>query len=126
MSSQPSSRTAVVIGGGVIGVASAHYLMRDGWQVTLVDRAAVGSGCSHANCGFICPSHVLPLAEPSYPSVSLLVPAAHWDEREAKDLLGIVPVGLSLIHISEPTRLEFAVEPFVLDQFAIERKRRLQ
>jgi Ni,Fe-hydrogenase III large subunit/Ni,Fe-hydrogenase III component G len=35
----------------------------------------------------------LPLAEPSYPSISSLVPAAHWDEREAKDLLGIVPVG---------------------------------
>jgi len=35
----------------------------------------------------------LPLAEPSYPSISMLVPAAHWDEREAKDLLGIVPVG---------------------------------
>ena len=35
----------------------------------------------------------LSLDDPSYPSVSLLVPAAHWDEREAKDLLGIVPVG---------------------------------
>jgi Ni,Fe-hydrogenase III large subunit/Ni,Fe-hydrogenase III component G len=35
----------------------------------------------------------LPLGEPSYPSISSLVPAAHWDEREAKDLLGIVPVG---------------------------------
>jgi len=35
----------------------------------------------------------LALAEPSYPSISSLVPAAHWDEREAKDLLGIVPVG---------------------------------
>jgi Ni,Fe-hydrogenase III large subunit/Ni,Fe-hydrogenase III component G len=35
----------------------------------------------------------VPLAEPSYPSVSPLVPAAHWDEREARDLLGIVPVG---------------------------------
>ena len=29
----------------------------------------------------------------SYPSVTPLVPAAHWDEREARDLLGIVPVG---------------------------------
>jgi len=29
----------------------------------------------------------------SYPSVTSLVPAAHWDEREARDLLGIVPVG---------------------------------
>jgi len=35
----------------------------------------------------------LPLAKPSYPSISSLVPAAHWDEREMKDLLGIVPVG---------------------------------
>jgi Ni,Fe-hydrogenase III large subunit/Ni,Fe-hydrogenase III component G len=35
----------------------------------------------------------LSLEEPSYPSVSHLVPAAHWDEREAKDLLGIEPVG---------------------------------
>ena len=30
---------------------------------------------------------------PSYPSITPLVPAAHWDEREANDLLGIVPVG---------------------------------
>jgi Ni,Fe-hydrogenase III large subunit/Ni,Fe-hydrogenase III component G len=35
----------------------------------------------------------LPLAGPSYPSITPLVPAAHWDEREAKDLLGIVPLG---------------------------------
>ena len=35
----------------------------------------------------------LPLAEPAYASISLTVPAAHWDEREAKDLFGIVPVG---------------------------------
>jgi len=36
----------------------------------------------------------LPLTEPSYPSVARLVPAAIWDERECKDLFGIVPVGL--------------------------------
>jgi Ni,Fe-hydrogenase III large subunit len=35
----------------------------------------------------------LPLAEPAYASISPLVPAAHWDEREAKDLFGIVPAG---------------------------------
>ena len=28
-----------------------------------------------------------------YPSVTPLVAAAHWDEREARDLLGIVPIG---------------------------------
>jgi Ni,Fe-hydrogenase III large subunit/Ni,Fe-hydrogenase III component G len=35
----------------------------------------------------------LPLDDPSYPSLAVLVPAAHWDEREIQDLLGIVPVG---------------------------------
>jgi Ni,Fe-hydrogenase III large subunit/Ni,Fe-hydrogenase III component G len=35
----------------------------------------------------------VPLATAVYPSVTPLVPAAHWDEREARDLLGIVPVG---------------------------------
>ena len=35
----------------------------------------------------------LPLDDPSYPSLALLVPAAHWDEREAQDLLGLVPLG---------------------------------
>src|SRR5262249_1797624 len=30
-----SGRSALVIGGGVIGVSSAYYLARDGWEVTL-------------------------------------------------------------------------------------------
>jgi D-amino-acid dehydrogenase len=55
---------AVVIGGGVIGAACGYYLLRDGWKVTLVDRGAFGRGCSHANCGYVCPSHVLPMAGP--------------------------------------------------------------
>jgi D-amino-acid dehydrogenase len=54
----------VVIGGGVIGAACAHYLARAGCPVTLIDRAEFGGGCSHGNCGYICPSHVLPLAAP--------------------------------------------------------------
>ncbi len=57
-------RTAVVIGSGVIGTSCAYYLMRSGWKVTLIDRGEFAQGSSHANCGFVCPSHVLPLAEP--------------------------------------------------------------
>lgn len=59
-----SGRTAVVVGGGVIGVGCAHYLQAAGWSVTVIDRHGVGQGCSHGNCGLVCPSHVLPLAEP--------------------------------------------------------------
>ncbi|MBO0699190.1 MAG: FAD-dependent oxidoreductase [Zavarzinella sp.] len=57
-------RHVVVIGGGVIGAACAHYLAEAGWRVTVVDRGRFGRACSHANCGFVCPSHVLPLAGP--------------------------------------------------------------
>jgi D-amino-acid dehydrogenase len=57
-------RRVVVVGGGVIGCACAHYLERSGAEVTLIDKGAVGAGCSHGNCGYVCPSHVLPLAGP--------------------------------------------------------------
>lgn len=54
----------IVVGGGVIGAACAYYLAKAGRQVTVVDRGAFGKGCSHGNCGFVCPSHVLPLPGP--------------------------------------------------------------
>jgi D-amino-acid dehydrogenase len=54
----------VIVGGGVIGAACAWYLCRHGGQVTILEKDTFGRGCSHGNCGFICPSHVLPLATP--------------------------------------------------------------
>ena len=56
----------------------------DGLAVEVVLSSARGSLRLRAD---------LPLDEPSYPSVARLVPAAMWDERECKDLFGIVPVG---------------------------------
>jgi D-amino-acid dehydrogenase len=58
------ARTVVVVGSGVIGSACAYYLSTLGWRVTIAERSTFGSGCSHGNCGFVVPSHVLPLAEP--------------------------------------------------------------
>lgn len=54
----------VVVGGGVVGAFCAYHLARGGMRVTIVDRGGFGRGCSHANCGYVCPSHVLPLAVP--------------------------------------------------------------
>ena len=59
-----ANRSAVVVGGGVIGTACAYYLTRAGWRITVVEKGTVGGGCSHANCGYVCPSHVLPHAGP--------------------------------------------------------------
>ena len=55
---------ALVVGGGVIGAACAHFLNEAGKKVTIVDAGQFGQGCSHANCGFLTPSHVLPLCVP--------------------------------------------------------------
>jgi D-amino-acid dehydrogenase len=52
------------VGGGVIGAMSAYYLARSGFQVTIVERGEFGHGCSFGNCGYVCPSHVLPLQAP--------------------------------------------------------------
>ena len=57
-------RTAVVIGGGAIGVASAYFLARDGWSVTLVERGEIGRACSFGNCCLIVPSHSEPIPGP--------------------------------------------------------------
>ena len=57
-------KRTIVVGGGVIGAYCAYYLAKAGRSVTVVDRAGFGAGCSLANCGYVCPSHVLPLAAP--------------------------------------------------------------
>lgn len=58
------AKCTVVIGGGVIGGMCAWYLRRSGHTVTIVEANDFGAGCSWANCGFICPSHILPLTTP--------------------------------------------------------------
>ena len=54
----------VVVGGGVIGAMCARSLVERGLRVTVVDRERFGAACSHGNCGYVCPSHVLPLCQP--------------------------------------------------------------
>jgi D-amino-acid dehydrogenase len=58
------TRRVVIVGGGIIGAACAHFLVKSGHAVEIVEQGEFGHGCSHANCGFVCPSHVLPLAQP--------------------------------------------------------------
>lgn len=56
--------TAVIIGGGIIGLASAYYLIKSGWTVTLIDKGNLMDNCSQGNAGMIVPSHFIPLASP--------------------------------------------------------------
>ena len=62
----------VVIGAGVIGVTTAHYLHTAGHQVTLIDRRDnAAQESSFANAGLIAPGHVAPWAAPGMPGQML-------------------------------------------------------
>ncbi len=63
---------AIVIGGGVIGLACAHYLNQSGLRVVVLEREKVGQGASHANCGLVFASDLLPLCSPGAVSKELI------------------------------------------------------
>ncbi len=77
------ARTALVIGGGLLGVTSAWYLAERGLEVTLVDRReATGLETSFANGGLITPSQSDPWNGPG-----TLVHLLTWLWREDSPLL---------------------------------------
>lgn len=53
-----------IIGGGIIGLFNAYYLLEQGHQITIVDQGDFTQGASIGNAGMICPSHFTPLAAP--------------------------------------------------------------
>ena len=70
-----SAEPIAVIGGGVVGLACAYYLRRDGHEVLVVEAAQPGSGASSGNAGWIVPSLSGPLPGPgrlSFAARSLL------------------------------------------------------
>lgn len=46
-------KSAIVLGGGMVGVASAVHLQKRGWSVALVDRKEPGCETSYGNAGII-------------------------------------------------------------------------
>ena len=72
-----------VLGAGVVGVTTAWYLQKAGYQVTVIEReSAAGMQTSFANGGQISVSHATPWANPKTP-----IKALKWMFREDAPLL---------------------------------------
>jgi D-amino-acid dehydrogenase len=75
----PVLRQVVVVGAGIVGLATAWFLQEYGVEVTVVDREGIAAGASWGNAGWLSPGIVTPLAEPSvlrYGLKSFFDPAA--------------------------------------------------
>lgn len=59
-----TSVDAVVIGSGIIGTMSAHYLLEDGRSVLMIERGEVARGASSGNAGILAFPEIIPIAAP--------------------------------------------------------------
>ncbi len=65
--------SVVVIGAGIVGLACATYLQRDGRKVVVVDPGGPGEGASYGNAGGLNGSSIVPVAMPG-----VLAKVPHW------------------------------------------------
>ena len=58
------AKNITIIGAGIVGIATASYLRRDGHAVTVVDSRPPGEYCSFGNAGILSPGSCVPQALP--------------------------------------------------------------
>jgi D-amino-acid dehydrogenase len=54
----------LIVGGGIIGLTCAYYLMKAGHQVRIIEQDSIGAGASHGNCDLVYISGLPPLCAP--------------------------------------------------------------
>jgi D-amino-acid dehydrogenase len=64
MSQQTEKSHTVVVGAGIVGVATALWLARAGHRVTLLDKNDPGEGTSHGNAGVLAACALVPVTTP--------------------------------------------------------------
>ncbi|VCU68113.1 D-amino acid dehydrogenase small subunit [Pigmentiphaga humi] len=60
----PLRGSVVVLGAGLVGLACAHALQRDGYDVTVIDRGEPGKGASFGNAAHIATASIIPQSTP--------------------------------------------------------------
>lgn len=97
-----------VVGGGIVGMAIAHALLREGRRVVVIDPGLAEQRCSYGNAGSLSSSSVAPLGMPGVvrqvpgwlldPQAPLYVNAAYW--------LKVAPWLTRFVLASNRTRVE--------------------
>ena len=65
MATHETPEHVVVVGAGMVGLATAWFLQEEGVRVTVVDREGVAAGSSWGNAGWLAPALTLPLPDPA-------------------------------------------------------------
>ena len=67
-----SRHHVAILGGGIIGLSVAYFLLQRGHRVTVLERGgAAHDSCARGSAGMICPSHFIPLAAPGMVALGL-------------------------------------------------------
>ncbi len=105
----PNNRHHVtVVGAGIVGMATACYLLQDGHEVTVLDRGEPGEGCSFGNAGGVSAGSCVPLA---MPGILAKVPGWLLDPEgplhlRLSHLPKALPWLLRLVRASRPAEVE--------------------
>jgi glycine oxidase len=96
------TRRIVVVGGGITGTFAAYFLARDGFDVTLVERAGIGNQASGHNPGGINPMHGtgIPGAMQAFAWESFQLNLAHWDAIGELSGIAFSPKRPPRIHVA--------------------------
>ncbi|KAA6440450.1 FAD-dependent oxidoreductase [Dyadobacter flavalbus] len=107
---------ATIIGGGIMGLTSAYYLLKSGWKITLIDKGDLADNCSQGNAGMIVPSHFIPLAAPGMISKGIkwmFNSRSPFYVKPSLDL-SLLSWGLKFMKSATPANVERAA-PFLRD-----------
>ncbi len=59
-----TNKDIIIIGGGIIGLACAHYLLQNNASVRIIEQDVIESGTSSKNCGLLHFGGIIPLCAP--------------------------------------------------------------
>ena len=120
---QHSQKTIVIIGAGIVGVATAIWLQREGHSVILVDRQDPGEGASHGNGGVLAACSIVPV---TVPGLLAKAPRMLFDNNQPlflkwaylPKLLPWLSKYLAHANVADTTRIAQAMFPIVGDSLA--------